>query len=222
MHIDDLGKRLAEHWKKNSFARQPEVIVLHRRRTDDRCQVRRVLSMREAGQVENRIVVGLRVEAGVVAERTFAASLARLDVAFEHDVRARRDFEVDADAFDDLDPPPREKAAEQQFVEALRHRRGCAVGEHWLGAERDRNLEPPAQSLGYTVMLGAAFVALEVHPGRPPVEHLHAVRADVAHAGLGIFREYERERNEASAVFRPALENGACRRAARLHGTARP
>ena len=51
-------------------------------------------------------------------------------------------------------------------------------------------------------------MTLEVHPGRPPVEHLHAVRADVAHTGLRIFREYERERNEASAVFRPALENG--------------
>ena len=49
------------------------------------------------------IVVRLRVEAGVIAERSLAPPLARLDVALEHDVRARRHFEIDGDALHHLD-----------------------------------------------------------------------------------------------------------------------
>ena len=51
-------------------------------------------------------------------------------------------------------------------------------------------------------------MALEVHASRSPVEHLHAIRADVAHTGGGIFREDERKRDETPAVVWPALENG--------------
>ena len=62
-----------------------------------------LLALREARQMEHRIVVGLRIEAGVIAEGPFAPPLARLDVAFEHDVRARGHLEIDADAFHHLD-----------------------------------------------------------------------------------------------------------------------
>jgi len=53
----------------------------------------------------------------VIAERPFPAALARLDVALEHDVRARGHFEGDSHALDELDPLPRQKSAEQELVE---------------------------------------------------------------------------------------------------------
>ena len=96
VHVDDLGQRLADHRQENALARQPEVVVLHRRHADDRREIGRPLPPRDAGEVEHRVVVGLRIEAGVIAERPFAAPLARLDVALEHDVRARRHLEIDA------------------------------------------------------------------------------------------------------------------------------
>ena len=74
-----------------------------------------------------------------------------------------------------------EKPAEQQLVEPFGHRRGRAVRQHRLGAERDRDVEPLAEPLGDAVVLRAALVPLPVHAGRAAVEHLHAVGADVAH-----------------------------------------
>jgi hypothetical protein len=56
-------------------------------------------------------------------------------------------------------------------------------------------------------MLGAALVTLPVHAGRAAVVNLHAVGADVPHAGLRIFREDQRERDERAAVVGPAFQN---------------
>ena len=122
-------------------------------------------------------------------------------------MRAGGHFEIDGHALDHLDAPAREKSAEQQLVEALGHRRRRAVGQHRLRAERHGHLEPLAQPLGDAVVLRAALVPLPVHAGRAAVEHLHAVGADVAHAGFRILREHERQRDEAAAVFGPALQD---------------
>ena len=100
-----------------------------------------------------------------------------------------------------------EKSAEQQFVEPFRHRRGRAVRQHRLRAQRDGDLEPLAQPLGHAVMLRAALVPLPVHAGGPAVVHLHAVGADVPHAGFRILREHQRQRDVFAAVFGPALQN---------------
>ncbi len=56
-------------------------------------------------------------------------------------------------------------------------------------------------------MLRAALVALPVHSCRAAVEHLHAVRADVPHAGFWIFRENQRERDVSAAIVRPAFQD---------------
>jgi hypothetical protein len=56
-------------------------------------------------------------------------------------------------------------------------------------------------------MLGAPFVALPVHRGRPSVVDLHAVSADVAHARLRVARNHERERDEGPAILGPGLEH---------------
>ena len=111
------------------------------------------------------------------------------------------------DALHQLDPPSRQKAAEQQLVEPFGHRRGRAVRQHRLGAERDGDFEPPPEPLGDAVMLRAALVPLPVHAGRAAVEHLHAVGADVAHAGFRISGEHQRQRDVTAAVLRPAFQD---------------
>ena len=55
--------------------------------------------------MEDRILVGLRIETGVIAEGPLAASLAWLDVAFEDDVGAGGHFEIHTDALHHLDSP---------------------------------------------------------------------------------------------------------------------
>ncbi len=157
--------------------------------------------------MEDREVVGQRVEARVVAERALAAPLARLDVAFEHDVGLRRHLEVDRPRLHQLDPATREEPREQQLVEALRHGRGRRVAQRGLGADGHGHLEALPQPLRDPVVLRAALVALPVHAGRASVEHLHAVHADVAHARLGVLRDDQRERDVAAAVFRPRAQD---------------
>jgi len=65
----------------------------------------------DAGEVEDRVVVGEGVEAGVVAEGAFAAEFAEFDVALEDDFGVGGDFEVDGFALDDFDGLPRRKPA---------------------------------------------------------------------------------------------------------------
>ena len=85
----------------------------------------------------------------------FPPSLARLDIALENDLRIRRYLEIRGHALHQLDAPAREEAAEQQLVEPLRHRRGRAVRQNRLRAERDGDFETLAHLLGDAVMLGA-------------------------------------------------------------------
>ena len=57
-------------------------------------------------------------------------------------------------------------------------------------------------------MLGALLLPLPVHAGGALVVHLHAIHADVALARLRIAGDHGRQRDEASAVFGPALQDG--------------
>ena len=132
------------------------------------------------------IVVGMRIETGVIPERALAPPLARLDVSFEDDLRARRHLEIDGNAFDEIDALAAQEAGQQQLVETLRHGRGGGKRQGRVGAERDRDRQPLLQPFGNAVMLRAALVPLPVHAGRAAVEHLHAIGADVAHAGFRV------------------------------------
>ena len=143
----------------------------------------------------------------MIAEGPFPAALAGFDVSFEHDVRAGRNFEIHGHALHQVDAPAREEAAEQQFVETFRHRRGGAVREHRFRAQRHGHFEPLSETLRHAVVLRSAFVPLPVHPGRAAVEDLHAVGADIAHAGLWIFREHQRKGYVSAAVLGPALQD---------------
>jgi hypothetical protein len=72
-----------------------------------------------------------------------------------------------------------------------------------IGAQRDGHFKTLAEPLRHAMMLRTALVPLPVHARRPAVVHLHAVRADVAHARFRIARDDERQRDERAAVFGP-------------------
>ena len=60
---------------------------------------------------------------------------------------------------------------------------------------------------GLAIVLGGNFLALPVHAGGLAVVDLHAIHADVALAGARVARVHAGQRDEASAVVRPALED---------------
>ncbi len=158
-------------------------------------------------QVEHREIFRKRIEPGVIAERSFPAALAWLHVAFQHDVRACRHFQIDRDPFHELDTAPAEKPGQQELVEPFGHRRRGGIRQDRLGTQRHRHLEPLAQALGHAMVLRSTFVALPVHAGRAPVEHLHSVGADVPDAGFRIFGDHQRESDVPSAVLGPCFQD---------------
>ena len=67
-------------------------------------------------------------------------------------------------------------------------------------------------------MLSAAFMPLPVHPGRPTIEHLHPIGADVALTGFRVPGEHEWKRDVRTAIVGPARQNRqVVQRAVALH-----
>ena len=92
--IADFGQLQAHQRQEDALDGLAHVEILHGRRADDGGRVDRILAMRDAGDVEDRVVVVERIEAGVIAEGAFAAQLAQFDVAFEDDLAVGGHFQI--------------------------------------------------------------------------------------------------------------------------------
>ena len=89
--------------QKNTLHRLAHPGIFHRRLAHDGRRVDRVLAMRDAGDVKHRVLLFHGVEARVIAERTLPAQFVQFHVAFEHDLRMRRNFQVHGFALHHLD-----------------------------------------------------------------------------------------------------------------------
>ena len=104
IHVDDLRKGDAQQRQKQSFRGFTEIGIFHRRAADDGGWINWIFLVGDAGHMKNRIVVGQRIKAGMIAERPFTPErLRRIDIAFDDDVRVRRHFDVDGNALDQFD-----------------------------------------------------------------------------------------------------------------------
>ncbi len=159
--------------------------------------------------MEDRVVVGERVEAGVIAEGAFVAQFAGFDVAFEDEFGVGRDFDIDGLALHHLDRALAEEAGDHHLVEVGRQGQDGGVHGRRVGADGDRHFHAGASlASAAAVVFRALFVGLPVHAAGAFVEDLHTVHAAVALAGVGVFGEDHGERDEAPAIVRPALQDG--------------
>src|SRR5439155_15097034 len=101
----------------------------------------RVAPPRNGVDGEDRERLGGRVVAGVVAERPLLADLFLLDVALEHDLRARGNLDPDGYALHELDRLAAEEAGHHQLVDVLGQRRAGRVRGDRIEAERHRDLD---------------------------------------------------------------------------------
>src|SRR5205823_5885080 len=97
---------------------------------------------------------------------------------------------------------------EEKFVEAIGERRCGGEGEHRIAAEENAHGHARASFVVAPTVARADFLELPVHSGGAVVVNLNAIHADVAFAGVGVFGDDAGEGDEASAVERPAFENG--------------
>ena len=165
--------------------------------------------MRDGGDVKDGIRLGQRVIAGVVAERPFVAQrLVRVNVTFDDEVGVGGNFQVVGLALHQFDGFFAEITGEEKFIQAVRQRRGGGEGEHRVAAEENRHGHARAGFVIAPSVPRADFLQLPVHAGGAVVVNLDAIHADVAFAGVGVARDDAGQRDEASAVERPALVNG--------------
>ena len=131
-----------------------------------------------------------------------------IDVAFDDEVGVGGHFEVVGFALDEFDGFFAEITGEQKFVEAVGQRRGGGKGEHGIAAEEDGDGHARAGFVVAAAVARADFLELPVHAGGAVVVNLDAIHADVALAGVGVLRDDAGQGDEASAVERPAFEDG--------------
>ncbi len=118
--------------------------VFHGRLADDGRGVDGVLAVGDAGEMEDGVVVGEGVEAGVVAEGALGAEFAQLDVAFEDDFGVGGDLEIDGLALDDFDGLAAQEAGDQVLLDLGRGGDDGGKGGGGIGADGDGDFEARA------------------------------------------------------------------------------
>jgi hypothetical protein len=112
------------------------------------------------------IRLGQRVIAGVIAERAFVAQrFGRVDVAFDHEIRVGRHFEIVGLALDQFDRFLAQVTGEQEFIEAIGQRRRGGEGKHRVAAEEDGHGHAGAGLVVAPAMARAHLLQLPVHAG---------------------------------------------------------
>src|SRR5690348_18142599 len=91
------------HRQKHALDCVADEVILLWRRPNNRGEIQWVFAMRHAGDVKYRKLAFEGVTAGVVAERTFGAQFAQVNVAFQYDLRICGDFKIDRLATDEFD-----------------------------------------------------------------------------------------------------------------------
>ena len=200
--VDDLRDGHADRGQEDPLRGLAEPRVLLRRLADHDRRIDRIAAHGQRRQVEDGEPLGRRVVAGVVAERPLVGQLVLRDVALEDDLRVRGHVDCDRLRADELDRLAAEEAGEHQLVDVLRQRGARGVRRDRIRAERDGDLDLPVRR---EIVGAAVLVDLPVHRRRARPELLHAVHADVTHAGARIVGDHGRKRDERRGVIRPAL-----------------
>ncbi len=219
--VHDLREVHFEDRQEEFHGRAAHVEILHRRDADDGGGIDGVFAVRDRGDVKDRIRLGQRVIAGVIAERALVPQrLARIHVAFDDEVGIGRHFQIVGLALDELDRFFPQIAGEQEFIEPIGQRRGGGEGEDRIAAEENRDGHACAGFVIAAAVARADFLQLPVHAGGVVVVNLHAIHADVALAGVGVLRDHAGQGDEAPAIERPAFEDGEIEqsRRARIEG----
>src|SRR6266540_4099483 len=205
IHIDDFRQSYTQQWEEQSFSCFTEVAIFHGWPPDDGGRINGIISMSDAGHMKNRIIVGERVKAGVVAKRTLPTKLlGGSDVALDDDIRIGRDLDIDRDAFYQFNAFLAQKTGEQDFIDLIGQRRSGGINHRRVAAQASRELKPAGMFFLALIMARAYFMGMPMHARSARIEHLHAVKTDVSRAFEWIFRENHRQRDERTGVTRPA------------------
>src|SRR5512146_3227396 len=116
MNVDQLGNLHLHCGQKDPLHGLSHPRIFHGWLAYDGRSVDGVLAVRDAGEVEDWVIVGHRIEAGVVAKWALTAQLAQLDVAFKNDFGIRRHFKIDRFALHNLNRLAAQETSDQELL----------------------------------------------------------------------------------------------------------
>src|ERR1035437_1311278 len=135
MDVGNFGDGHAHGGEEDALDGLAHPSVLHGRLADDGGGVDGVLAMGDAGEMEDGVLVGEGVEAGVVAKGPFGPQLAQLDVAFEDDCGVGGNLEIDGFALNDFDGGASQEAGDEILFDFGRGGGDGGQGGGGIGAE---------------------------------------------------------------------------------------
>src|SRR5215467_8890583 len=137
--IDDLGDRELHQWQKDALDGLAHPSVFHRWFADNGGGVNGIPTVGDTRDMEDRILISQRVEAGVVAERSFCTQLVQMYVAFENYFCGRGYFQVDGFTLHQFNGFLPEKTSNNVFLDVGRSRDDGRKRQCRIGADCDRD-----------------------------------------------------------------------------------
>src|ERR1035437_5104104 len=147
MDVGNFGDGHAHGGEEDALDGFAHPCVLHGRSADDGGGVDGVLAMGDAGEMEDGVLVGEGVEAGVVAEGALGAEFAQLDVALEDDFGVGGDLKIDGFALNDFDGGAAQEAGDEVLLDFGRGGDDGGKGGGGIGADGYGDFEARAAEI---------------------------------------------------------------------------
>ena len=208
IQIQHLGRKSHRYRKsKYLFSSHRDVSVLHRRHANYRRRIHSVLPVRDARDVEFRIIIRQRIESSVVAKRPFQHQFfLRVHIALNHKIGVLRHVNLGLrEAFDQIDSLAAQKTGEQILVDAVGKRSRGAIRIHRVAAKYNRTRHPASEFFILLIMTRPGLVQVPMHRSSLAVKQLYAIHTDIADARLGVYGIHHRQCNKPAAVVWPAF-----------------
>src|SRR5262245_17302756 len=144
----------------------------------------------------------------VIPEGSLDAPLARGNYTFKNNLRVGGHAHVQrlrANHGNALSP---EESCESDLIDILGQRKNRRHHQDRIGTDNYSNLQILSLLFCLPVMAAATLHALPMHSGGISAENLEAIQPEIADTRARVVRDHHAERDEASAIARPAFEDG--------------
>ena len=207
VEVHDLGELLLQQRHEHLVERHPEHRRLIGRTAGVGAVVDGILAHRHVGDGKDRELVHLVVVAGVIAIRPFGGHLARLQIAFQHDLGAGGHLQIAADGFYYLGAAAAQQTGKGVFGEGIRHRRHRAEDGRRIGTERHHHREALTRVglLPLAKIDGTAAVIQPAHDQLVLADLLLAIDAEVLPLLVGAAGDGQTPGHQRGHVARPAV-----------------
>ena len=206
--IDDLRDLLAQDRRVDAVEGDGEHRFLLGGSAAEGGQKHRITAVGDAVEAHQGRLLGVAVEAHVIAEGAIGQLLAGGDRALQHDLAVAGHLQVERFALHQPHPLAGIEPGEQPFTQLHRDRRRRRHDQQRMDADGNGDLQFLAQSRRLAQMAGAAAHAQPVHGHRRGGLLLQAIHAHIRHAGFRILGDHQPQGDHAARIRRPGTQQG--------------